>query len=78
MHLRSGVSFAVIPWIEKDGFTKVCKSPGSVVLLFCVANSIYLQVGGCNTLIEGLIFATTLAMYIYGDRVRQWTSKFSV
>jgi hypothetical protein len=36
------------------------------------------QVGGYNVLIEGAIFATTISMYIYGERLRQWTSKFVV
>ena len=50
----------------------------ALLLLFCVANSVYLQDGGYNTLIEGVIFATIVPMYIYGEHARQWTSKFSV
>lgn len=30
------------------------------------------------TLIEGLIFLTTIPMYMYGERLRQWASKFAV
>ncbi len=37
-----------------------------------------MQVGGYATLIEGLIFATTIPMYLYGERLRQWTTKFVV
>ena len=36
------------------------------------------QVGGLNALIEGVIFATTIPMYLYGERSRQWTTKFVV
>ncbi|OBT94853.1 hypothetical protein VE01_06358 [Pseudogymnoascus verrucosus] len=52
-----GLSFAVVPWLEKDGFVKV---------------------SGWMVLIEGLIFLTAIPMYIYGERVQRWTSKFEV
>ncbi|KEF54611.1 uncharacterized protein A1O9_09053 [Exophiala aquamarina CBS 119918] len=51
------LSFAVTPWIEKDGYAKV---------------------GGWKTLIEGVIFATTIPMYIYGERIRRWSVKLTI
>ncbi|KAK4936592.1 hypothetical protein LTR10_022579 [Elasticomyces elasticus] len=50
-----GLSFAVFPWIARDGLTKM---------------------SGFHVLIEGLILLTTIPMYIYGGRIRQWTNKF--
>ncbi|KIX92651.1 uncharacterized protein Z520_11680 [Fonsecaea multimorphosa CBS 102226] len=52
-----GICFAVVPWIQKDGFIKV---------------------SGYSTLIEGLIFVSTIPLYIYGERIRNWTSKLSI
>ncbi|KAK3057430.1 hypothetical protein LTR09_001614 [Extremus antarcticus] len=52
-----GLSFAVFPWIAKDGLVKV---------------------SGYQILIEGVILLMTIPMYIYGARLRMWTSKFVV
>ncbi|KIX09065.1 uncharacterized protein Z518_00143 [Rhinocladiella mackenziei CBS 650.93] len=38
----------------------------------------FLKVAGWNTLIEGLIFLTTIPMYMFGARLRKWTSQFEV
>ncbi|KIW93399.1 uncharacterized protein Z519_06004 [Cladophialophora bantiana CBS 173.52] len=48
------VSFAVNPWLTRDGYAKV---------------------SGYMVLIEGLLFLTTIPMYIYGARARRWTAK---
>ena len=36
------------------------------------------QVAGWTLLIEGLIFLTTVPMYIYGERLRRRTAKYEV
>ena len=43
-----------------------------------IAESGFAKVGGYMTLIEVLIFATTIPMYIYGKRLRRWTAKIEV
>ncbi|OQU99388.1 hypothetical protein CLAIMM_05024 [Cladophialophora immunda] len=52
-----GISFAVYPWLAKDG-------PG--------------KVAGYQTLIEGVLFAFTIPLFVYGEKLRRWSSHFDV
>lgn len=36
-------------------------------------NSGFVKMSGYMTLIEGVLFATAIPLYIYGARLRQWT-----
>jgi hypothetical protein len=38
-----------------------------------IEGSGYLRVSGYMTLIEGVVFSTTILMYVYGERLRGWT-----
>jgi hypothetical protein len=72
-----GISFAVVPWLESDGFVKVrCPHPRYSATPCLTVRTI--QVSGYSTLIEGIIFASTVPLYIYGERIRSWTSKLTI
>lgn len=70
------LSFGVEPWINLDGYVKVSIYIPTLLLLEIVL--IYMQVSGFCVLIEIVIFLTTIPMYIYGERLRRWTSTFEV
>lgn len=35
----------------------------------------YVKISGAMTLIQGVLFATTIPLYIYGARIQKWTIK---
>lgn len=71
-----GLSFGVFPWIEKEGFLRVRTD---IPLMLVSSNMLTrLQVSGYNLLISGVIFLTTIPMFIYGERIRRWTARFTV
>ena len=72
-----GLSFAVIPWVQKDGFIKVTNAPLAGHCRISHSRE-QRQVSGYMTLIEGLIFVLAVPMYILGPRCRHWTSKFAI
>lgn len=69
------LSFAVFPWLEKDGHAKVSYIREAPMLTRLERRSLtdLCQVSGWNLLIEGLIFLLTIPMYIYGARLGRWT-----
>jgi len=38
----------------------------------------FAHVGGYQTLIEGVLFLATIPLFIYGERLRRWTSKYEI
>jgi hypothetical protein len=79
------LSFAVFPWLERDGYAKVSQ-PGRFLpfggplrtLSSLFADFVTYKVSGWNLLIQTLIFLLTIPMYIYGARLRKWTSQQEV
>lgn len=69
-----GIGLAVIPWIERDGFAKVCIQVGSGH----DHKTDLLQASGEQLVIEVVLILLAVPLYIYGERLRRWCSKFDI
>lgn len=74
-----GLTFAVFPWLEQSGPVKVSELRvlGSLsCLLFRL--TMLLQMAGYLILIQGVVFVSAIPMYMYGHRLRNWSSKYGI
>jgi hypothetical protein len=67
-----GYTYGVIPWVDGMGYAIVRCCPYLPPLIFAIAN--ILQTFGTMAGIYVAIVGLAMPLYIFGDRIRHWTS----